>query len=64
MNQANSALLPRSVGLFDGNGRAEASFVPPPFLLMNFIGRRFDWAALHLSPLLGVTNAVGFEIGQ
>jgi uncharacterized Ntn-hydrolase superfamily protein len=66
--QAGGALLPGSLGVLDAAGRAGAAFVAPSGLLTPLIGLRFDWALLHLGAggpaTLGVTNAVGFDIGS
>lgn len=49
-------------GVLDANGRAVASFEPPPGWLAPFIGRRIDWAAHVGGTPNSVTNAAGFDV--
>ncbi len=54
--------LPGTVGRLDEHGRAEASFRPPPGVLIDLIGRRLEWAAIVAGKNVRITNVAGLEI--
>ncbi len=43
---AGSALLPGTVGVLDGTGRAVAAFAPPPGLINGLVGATLNWSAV------------------
>ncbi len=51
-----------TVGALDANGRALATFAPPPGWLAPLIGRRIDWAAHVGGSPASVTNVAGFDV--
>jgi len=55
--QRNTSTFSHTLGQFDPNGRAEASFEPPPGFLSPWAGGHIDWAALVFGG--GQTSVVG-----
>lgn len=56
-------LLPGSSGSLDPQGRASASFVAPPGLLLAVLGLRLDWVTVTLGATPTPSNADGFDVG-
>ncbi|MBI1379490.1 MAG: DUF1028 domain-containing protein [Planctomycetaceae bacterium] len=60
---AGSALLPQSVGLLDGAGRALAGFAPPPGLLGGLVGGELQFCAVALGSPEQVSPPIALGIG-
>lgn len=55
-------VLPGSLGVLDGSGRASAALVAGPGQLAPLLGVHTDWAAVGLSVPEAISNAVGLDI--
>jgi hypothetical protein len=49
-------------GVLDAGGRAEASFVPPPGLLLPLAGLHTDWAAVVSGTPATIAGPAGLEV--
>ncbi len=61
--QFNGRTLPRTFGLLDRSGRAEAAFLPDSALALNLVGAHLDWAGVIFDPLgTQILGPVGFDV--
>jgi len=61
--QFNGRMLPRTFGLLDRTGRAEAAFAPDSPLALSLVGSHVDWAGVVFDPLgTHVLGPVGFDV--